>query len=218
MRSRPYRALWPMEDPRVRSPEGKPNLSGVRRVLVMRHRAAGDLLLTTPAFRALRAGLPSASIDVLVSRGTGELLKGNPDVDRVLEIGLGCIVGLAVSLLILPGRAARLYATHRPSMSVHGLGVTEHTQGTDGVRALVNLALLTGNYEEVARLNLARVVPDPLPFTAKPTLRLGRAQEPGKGIRAQSGEVDHKLRGAHRSAQACPARTGAPAGGSCSTT
>jgi formate dehydrogenase major subunit len=41
--------------------------------------------------------------------------------------------------------AARLYATHKPSMSVHGLGMTEHTQGTDGVMCLVNLALLTGN-------------------------------------------------------------------------
>jgi formate dehydrogenase major subunit len=30
-------------------------------------------------------------------------------------------------------------------MCFHGLGVTEHTQGTDGVMALVNLALLTGN-------------------------------------------------------------------------
>jgi formate dehydrogenase major subunit len=30
-------------------------------------------------------------------------------------------------------------------MSVHGLGLTEHVQGTDGVKALVNLALLTGN-------------------------------------------------------------------------
>jgi formate dehydrogenase major subunit len=30
-------------------------------------------------------------------------------------------------------------------MSVHGLGLTEHVQGTDGVMALINLALLTGN-------------------------------------------------------------------------
>jgi formate dehydrogenase major subunit len=30
-------------------------------------------------------------------------------------------------------------------MFVHGLGVTEHEQGTDGVMAIVNLALLTGN-------------------------------------------------------------------------
>jgi ADP-heptose:LPS heptosyltransferase len=62
------------------------DLSRVRRVLVIRHRAAGDLLLTTPALRALRAGLPSATVDVLVSRGTGAILHGNPDVTRVLEI------------------------------------------------------------------------------------------------------------------------------------
>ncbi len=41
--------------------------------------------------------------------------------------------------------AARLYATCNPSMCFHGLGITEHLQGTDGVSMLVNLALLTGN-------------------------------------------------------------------------
>jgi formate dehydrogenase major subunit len=42
-------------------------------------------------------------------------------------------------------RAARLYATAKPALMVHGLGMTEHTQGTEGVMCLVNLALLTGN-------------------------------------------------------------------------
>jgi formate dehydrogenase major subunit len=41
---------------------------------------------------------------------------------------------------------ARLYATHKPAMCFHGLGMTEHVQGTDGVMCLVNLALLTGNF------------------------------------------------------------------------
>lgn len=41
--------------------------------------------------------------------------------------------------------AARLYASQRPAMCFHGLGMTEHLQGTEGVMALVNLALLTGN-------------------------------------------------------------------------
>lgn len=41
--------------------------------------------------------------------------------------------------------AARIYATEKPSLIAHGLGVTEHTQGADGVCGLVNLALLTGN-------------------------------------------------------------------------
>ena len=42
-------------------------------------------------------------------------------------------------------RAARLYATATPSISFHGLGLTEHHQGTDGVICMANLALLTGN-------------------------------------------------------------------------
>ncbi|MBK9707405.1 MAG: formate dehydrogenase subunit alpha [Acidobacteria bacterium] len=41
--------------------------------------------------------------------------------------------------------AARTYATNKPSMTVHGLGMTEHMQGTEGVMCIVNLALLTGN-------------------------------------------------------------------------
>lgn len=43
-------------------------------------------------------------------------------------------------------QAARLYAQHGPSMCFHGLGVTEHEQGTEGVMCLVNLALLTGSF------------------------------------------------------------------------
>ena len=43
-------------------------------------------------------------------------------------------------------KAALLYARNSPSMSFHGLGLTEHHQGTDGVRCLIHLALLTGNY------------------------------------------------------------------------
>jgi formate dehydrogenase major subunit len=42
-------------------------------------------------------------------------------------------------------RAAHLYGSSAPAMSINGLGLTEHVQGTDGVTALINLALLTGN-------------------------------------------------------------------------
>jgi formate dehydrogenase major subunit len=54
----------------------------------------------------------------------------------------GSICGVDPALI---RKAAHLYARENPSMCFHGLGVTEHTQGTDGVMALVNLALLTGN-------------------------------------------------------------------------
>jgi len=42
-------------------------------------------------------------------------------------------------------KAARIYANAKPAMTVHGLGMTEHFQGTEGVMCIVNLALLTGN-------------------------------------------------------------------------
>lgn len=42
-------------------------------------------------------------------------------------------------------RAARMYATNVPAMCFHGLGITEHVQGTEGVMCIINLALLTGN-------------------------------------------------------------------------
>lgn len=41
--------------------------------------------------------------------------------------------------------AARLYAAHRPALAFNGLGMTEQVQGTDGITALAQLALLTGN-------------------------------------------------------------------------
>jgi formate dehydrogenase major subunit len=41
-------------------------------------------------------------------------------------------------------RAARLYGDAECGSIVYGLGVTEHAHGTDGVRTLANLAILTG--------------------------------------------------------------------------
>lgn len=42
-------------------------------------------------------------------------------------------------------RAAHLYASANAAMSVHGLGMTEHSHGSEGVMSLSSLALLTGN-------------------------------------------------------------------------
>lgn len=42
-------------------------------------------------------------------------------------------------------RAARLYASAKPSMVLNGLGVTELTEGTKTVMSIINLALITGN-------------------------------------------------------------------------
>jgi formate dehydrogenase alpha subunit len=42
-------------------------------------------------------------------------------------------------------RAADLYGSAQGAAIIYGLGVTEHAHGTDGVRALSNLAIITGN-------------------------------------------------------------------------
>jgi len=42
-------------------------------------------------------------------------------------------------------RAARTYATEKPAALFYAMGITQHSHGTDGVMAVANLALLTGN-------------------------------------------------------------------------
>ena len=54
-----YRTLFPSDAPRGRVPS-----SYVRRLLVVRHDALGDMAVTLPAIAYLRATLPHAEIDV----------------------------------------------------------------------------------------------------------------------------------------------------------
>jgi ADP-heptose:LPS heptosyltransferase len=51
--------------------------------LVIRRDNIGDLVLTTPVFRALRAKFPDARIDAFVNSYNAPVLAGHPDVDRV---------------------------------------------------------------------------------------------------------------------------------------
>ena len=61
--------------------------ASVQRVLVIRHRFIGDTVLLEPFLRALRHALPStAVIDVLVSKGSGELLEGHPAVGKLIYV------------------------------------------------------------------------------------------------------------------------------------
>ena len=42
-------------------------------------------------------------------------------------------------------RAARLFAGAERAAVLYGMGITQHTTGTDNVKSLANLLLLTGN-------------------------------------------------------------------------
>ena len=57
---------------------------GVKKILVIKLRHIGDVLLTVPVFRALREKFPDAHIAALVNSGTEDVLTGNPLIDEVI--------------------------------------------------------------------------------------------------------------------------------------
>jgi heptosyltransferase III len=56
----------------------------VGKILVIKLRHIGDVLLTVPVFRALRETFPNAHVSALVNSGTEEVLTGNPLIDEVI--------------------------------------------------------------------------------------------------------------------------------------
>jgi heptosyltransferase-3 len=60
------------------------DFKGVRKILVIKLRHIGDVLLTVPVFRALREHFGDARISALVNSGTQDVLEGNPLIDEIL--------------------------------------------------------------------------------------------------------------------------------------
>ncbi len=56
----------------------------VKKVLLVRLDNLGDVLLTTPAFHAVKAALPAASLTLLASHIGAQLAALNPDIDDVI--------------------------------------------------------------------------------------------------------------------------------------
>ena len=55
-------------------------------ILVITTRQLGDVLLTTPLVRSLRQAYPKAQIDFMVFRGTDGILRGNTDIDNIIQV------------------------------------------------------------------------------------------------------------------------------------
>ena len=72
-------------------PLGPPrwNWQNVRRVLVVRLRSIGDVVLTTPSLFALRRFLPKAQIDILLEDWIAPVLDGFEHVDNVITMQRG---------------------------------------------------------------------------------------------------------------------------------
>lgn len=57
-----------------------------RRILAIKLRNLGDVLLSVPALRAIRESHQGASLSVLVAKGTEEMVEGLPWIDEVLSV------------------------------------------------------------------------------------------------------------------------------------
>lgn len=61
-----------------------PDLSKIKKILVIKLRHLGDVLLTSPVFLNLRAAVPQATIDVMIYREAVPMLKGNPLIHKLI--------------------------------------------------------------------------------------------------------------------------------------
>ena len=98
----------------------------LRRVLVIKLRHHGDVLLTTPVYAALKAAQPGVEIDALIYRETLPMLRFNPQLANVFTIDRDWKrSGLGTQLREEWGLLQRLRA-RRYDLVVH---LTEHPRG-----------------------------------------------------------------------------------------
>jgi heptosyltransferase III len=76
------------------------------RILVVTLRRLGDALFTTPLIASLRRAFRHAVIDVLVFENAAGILRGNPDIDRIVTMSSHAKVS---HLLVLALRLAKRY-------------------------------------------------------------------------------------------------------------
>jgi lipopolysaccharide heptosyltransferase II len=108
-------------------------------VLAVRFSSIGDVLLTTPLFRAIRHRHPAARITVLTKQAYVPLLSHNPHIDRVI----GAAPGRSLNSLAAELRATQF--THR--LDLH-----------DSVRSRLLRALVPGRWHTYPKHRLSRAL------------------------------------------------------------
>ncbi|MBI5212284.1 MAG: putative lipopolysaccharide heptosyltransferase III [Nitrospirae bacterium] len=61
------------------------NFVNIKKIVVIKLRHIGDVLLAAPVFRALKETFPDAHISALVNSGTEDALRGNPIIDEIIS-------------------------------------------------------------------------------------------------------------------------------------
>src|SRR3990172_71975 len=109
------------------------DLTALRRVLVIKLRNHGDVLLTSPVFTVLKNHAPHLEVDALVYQDTQEMLTLHPAINNVFRIDrrwkrLGPVQQLRHEWALLQTLRARSY-----DLLIH---LTEHPRGAGLSRLL----------------------------------------------------------------------------------
>lgn len=70
-------------------------MNNPKKILIMKFRNIGDVLLTTPLIKNLKLNYPDALIDIAVNKGTEEMVTLNPNINEVIVYDRGGIKKLS---------------------------------------------------------------------------------------------------------------------------
>jgi len=106
----------------------------------LRHRPGSDVALLMGMMKVI---VDEGLLDTLFIEERCENFEEFRDSTRSFELGeVEKITGVPQNKII---EAARIFAQNSPAMILYGMGITQHSHGTDNVIATANLAMLTGN-------------------------------------------------------------------------
>ncbi len=117
---------------RLSAPDA-PDWSKVQRVLVVKLRHHGDVLLTSPVFSALKIHAPHVQVDALVYDDTAPLLQHHPDIHTLHVIGRQWRKAGRLRQFLCEWRLLRALRTRRYDVLIH---LTDSRRGAWLVRAL----------------------------------------------------------------------------------
>ena len=72
-----------------RKEKQKVDLSALHKILLIRLRRIGDVVMTTPSITALKEALPEVSLSYVIEEPYRRLVQGNPHLDRVIILPSG---------------------------------------------------------------------------------------------------------------------------------
>lgn len=135
--------------------------SAPRSILICNIRLIGDVILTTPLVGLLKESYPEALIDLLVNPGTGEFLKKDPRVNRVIYTRSPQGKGYLREIFRKYDLAVTLNASDRGSVAAVLAGrrtrVGFHPEGGRGWQTFLRRMFFTHSIEFPPRLHIARL-------------------------------------------------------------